>query len=124
MKEQIHDCENDRRLRHRLQCQALPSIPPDWQSRAADTAGRLLDRHGAELARLAWPVAALFDSPLVLATFGDSGTLDLRKAGLAWQMREGDTIERLAPNGALIRCGDGKTWLFKWRPADPQIVDD
>ena len=96
----------------RLQCQRLTGIPHDWQARTADMAGQLLDRHGAALVTLGWPVAAIFDSPLVLATAGTSAALDLRRAGLVWQMREGDTIERLTPDCALIRCGDGREWTF------------
>ncbi len=96
----------------RLQCQRLSGIPHDWQARAADMAGQLLDRHGAALVTLGWPVAAIFDSPLVLATAGESAALDLRRAGLVWQMREGDTIERLAHDSALIRYGDGREWTF------------
>ena len=104
----------------RLQCQALPGIPSDWQTRAANMAGQLLDMHGVALLTLQWPVAAIFNSPLVLATFGESAALDLRKAGLAWQLREGDAVERLAPNGAMIRCGDGNSFAFQWRPAHGQ----
>lgn len=101
----------------RLQFQTLPGIPPDWQSRAADMASMLLDRHGAALLRLGWPVGAMFDSPVVLGTFGESAALDLRKAGLAWQMRQGDTITKLAPNGAVILRADSKTWPFLFTPA-------
>ncbi len=104
----------------RLSCQALPGIPQDWQSRAANMATMLLDLHGAALARLQWPVGAMFDTPVVLAVFGESAALDLRKAGLAWQMRQGDTITRLAPNGAVILRADGKSFAFQWRPAHGQ----
>ena len=101
----------------RLSCQTLPGIPPDWQCRAADMASMLLDLHGPALARLGWPVGAMFDSPVVLGTFGESAALDLRKAGLAWQMRQGDTITKLAPNGAVILRADSKTWPFLFTPA-------
>ena len=99
----------------RLQCLRLPGIPQDWQERAVNIAGLILDAHGAALVTLAWPAAALFDAPVVVATAGESAALDLRKAGLVWKLREGDTIERLAPDSAIIRGGDGKAWHFKWR---------
>lgn len=104
----------------RLQCQALPGIPQDWQSRAADMATMLLDLHGAALERLAWPVGALFDSPAVLGTYGESAALDLRRAGLAWQMRQGDSITKLAYSGTVILRADGKSFAFQWRPAHGQ----
>ncbi len=102
----------------RLQCQRLPGIPQDVQELATDMAGQLLDKHGAALVILQWPVAAIFDSPLVLATHGESAALDLRKAGLVWQLREGDMVQPLEPGGAVIRCAGGNSWPFNWKPTD------
>lgn len=96
----------------RMQCQRLQGVPEAWHHRAVDCTGRMLDRHGRRLAATGWTVEDLFDRPLLLGSTDYGSTIDLREAGLAWQLRHGDVIDALDTVKAIIKHPDGKSWTF------------